>query len=134
MVMTCWASGVGLIPGSNEVTSVPLAATSSAAGAGPAAPSQATRRSAPNVFTRFSRDPLMERSSGSAIRPEQQGPDLLAISHQRCDIGQRAVDRFREGRRPTEALERLRRYELEEHCGSAGRHAGEVHAHDPVIA
>src|SRR5437016_5891454 len=98
MVMTCCASGVGLIPGSNEVTSVPLAATSSAAGATPAAPSQTPSTSAPSTLR-------MARSS--AIRPEQQGPDLLAISHHRRDAGQRVVDRFRERGRPAEALERL---------------------------
>src|SRR5580765_5221346 len=110
MVMICCASGVGLIPGAKEVTSVPLAATSSAAEAAPAAPSQTPSTSAPSTCSRFSRDRPMAGSS--AIRPEQQGPDLLAISHDRRDAGQGAVDRYRERGRPAEALARLRRHEL----------------------
>src|SRR5258705_13521899 len=102
MVMTCCASGVGLIPGSNEVTSVPLAATSSAAGAALAAPSQAPRTSAPSTFSRFSRDPLMAGSS--AVPPEQPGPDPFAASPYRRDVWQRGGDFFSQAGPPPQAL------------------------------
>src|SRR5712692_655736 len=65
--------------------------------------------------------------------PEQQGADLLGLAEERAELRQRGVHRPGELLRAAEALERLRRNELEEDIAAARRQADEVHREDVVV-
>src|SRR5690242_4587557 len=67
------------------------------------------------------------------LRPEQERPQLLRLPEQPAERCERAVDGRGKLGGAAEPGQRLRRDELEEDVGAAGRHADEVHGEHVVV-